>query len=149
MKFKAIIIALSLLAGAFAANAEGYQSIRVNLGTGKTMNFNLSDDLNITFDDTYMIVKSSDVSLRIMRNLIETFDFLDTTGAINDPAAENVAINGGILDLSALSGDSYARVYSVSGQLLAVWNGTPIDLRNLGQSTLVVDLNGTIVKIAL
>ena len=152
---KHLYTALALTASvAFGAHAEGYRSVAIHLNDGSKTEIRLSDDLKATFTSDQLVVHSTDKTVSVAKNRIQSFTFSEEEPlGVADPEAASAAprITGSTMTFDGLAEGTSIAVYAVSGALLhsAVASGSySIDLSGLPAGVCIVKVNEVSYKIS-
>lgn len=146
---------LVLLSGVLAAHADGgFKTVLINLNTGRTVGIILSDNVSASFASENMMINDNGSLVILKKNEIKSFEFSRSTTLEQlsaDPNQIAGAITNGVLDIAALPQGADVAIYSVSGkQLQRVHaSGGTFDLRSMGEHVIILNVDGTSLKISV
>ena len=137
---------------AFITNAAGYDKLNVHLTDGTTMEVVLVSDLKLSFTDTELVAKGTNVELTVPRESIVKFVHTPNQAGIDVVTAGGMTLSGNTLSFDSLSAGSVVNVYTASGiqvRSLTAEGAVEIDLDGLTAGVYVVNVNGVSYKISV
>lgn len=142
-----------LLAVVFAAGAQGFRSVAVNLKNGTKLEVNLSQDMKAFFSEGQLFIQGEDTDVSVLQQLIESFVFSSEESSLSELDAADIRseVAGGCLNLYNLPEGSVVTVFNVAGavvlseQAAGQWS---VALSELPSGVAVVKVNEVSFKIA-
>lgn len=118
------LLLILLATASLVARSAAYNLMTLHQADGTTTDIALSEDLNLSFTDTHLVVKGDNVEVQIERSNLLRISHSDTSGV--DEVGQDVAFafDGNSLFFNGLPAGSTVNVFSVAGQLVMT---TPAD----------------------